>query len=217
MILISHALPVEGAVAKATGVSWRITLAVRIGGALMLGAILNQFYCLGNWHQQAITLVWQPSAQIDTSLSAWGIDQIHLLISIFFVLSGLVSLLKILRRLGIEALMHKALYPLMRGLTLGKEAANITVIGATLGLSLGAGLLLDEVKQGHISKRDTLLVVSFLGLFHSVIEDTLLILLLGADIAAIVWARLLFAIIVIAIWGRLMPKCKDNKIPRATF
>jgi hypothetical protein len=50
-----------------------------------------------------------------------------------------------------------------------------------------------------------------------VIEDTLLILLLGADIAAIVWARLLFAIIVIAIWGRLMPKFKDDKIPRATF
>lgn len=100
--------------------------------------------------------------------------------------------------------MHKALYPLLRGLTLGKEAANITVIGATLGLSFGAGLLIDEVKQGHISKRDTLLVMSFLGLFHSAFEDTLLILLLGADISAIVWGRLLFAIIVIAIWGRLM-------------
>ena len=213
MILMSHALPVEGAVAKATGVSWWITLVVRIGCALILGAILNQVYSWGNWQQQPITLVWQPSTGLDTSLFAWLKDQLQILLSILMVLSGLVTLLKILRKIGIEALMHKALYPLLRGLTLGKEAANITVIGVTLGLSLGAGLLIDEVKQGHITKRDTLLVMSFLGIFHSVIEDTLLILLLGADFAAIVWARLLFAIVVIAIWGRLMPV---NKAPLVT-
>jgi len=205
MILMSHAIPVEGAVAKATGVPWWMTIAIRIGCALMLGAILNQVYSWGNWQQQPIALVWQPSAGGDTSLVAWLTDQLRILLSILMVLSGLVTLLKILRKIGIEALMHKALYPLLRGLTLGKEAANITVIGVTLGLSLGAGLLIDEVKQGHITKRDTFLVMSFLGLFHSVIEDTLLILLLGADIGAIVWARLLFAVVVIAIWGRLMP------------
>lgn len=216
MILISHALPVEGAVAKATGVSWRVTLSVRIGGALILGAILNQFYQFGDWHQQPIALVWQPETQVDSSLFAWVSEQVYLLISIFFILGGLVTLLKILRHLGIEAIMHKALYPLMRGLTLGKEAANITIIGATLGLSLGAGLLIDEVKQERISKRDTLLVICFLGLFHSVIEDTLLILLIGADVVAIIWARLLFAIIVIAIWGRLMPKVRESKLAKTT-
>ncbi|MGF1682960.1 nucleoside recognition domain-containing protein [Photobacterium minamisatsumaniensis] len=205
MILIGHALPVEGAVAKATGVSWRVTIAVRVGGAIVLGAILNQVYLWGDWQQQPINLVWQPTASIDASLASWSIDQIQMLLTIFVILSGLITLLRILRWVGIEALMHKALYPLLRSLTLGKEAANITVIGATLGLSFGAGLLIDEVKQGHISKRDTLLVMSFLGLCHSVIEDTLLILLLGADIMAILWARLVFAIIVIAIWGRLMP------------
>lgn len=211
MILISHAVPVEGAVAKATGVSWRATILVRISGALVLGAILNQLYSWGGWHQQSIALVWQPSVATDTSLLGWASEQLQMLVSIFFILSALVILLRILRWIGIEALMHKALYPLLRGLTLGKEAANITIIGVTLGLSLGGGLLIDEVKQGHISKRDTLLVMSFLGLCHSIIEDTLLILLLGADIMAIIWGRLLFAIIVIAIWGRLMPG-NSNKL-----
>ncbi|WP_087025124.1 hypothetical protein [Thaumasiovibrio subtropicus] len=202
MILIGHAIPVEGAVAKATGVSWRATIIVRVGGAIVLGAILNQIYTFGHWQQQPVSLMWQPAIAIDTTLLGWIKDQASMLLSILFILSGLILLLRILRWLGIEALMHKALYPLLRSLTLGKEAANITVIGATLGLSFGAGLLIDEVKQGHISKRDTLLVMSFLGLCHSVIEDTLLILLLGADIMAILWARLVFAIIVIAIWGR---------------
>lgn len=104
MILISHALPVEGAVAKATGVSWRVTLSVRIGGALILGAILNQFYQFGDWHQQPIALVWQPETQVDSSLFTWVSEQVYLLISIFFILGGLVTLLKILRHLGIEAI-----------------------------------------------------------------------------------------------------------------
>lgn len=34
MMLLAHALPIEGAVAKLTGVSWRVTLALRIGGGL---------------------------------------------------------------------------------------------------------------------------------------------------------------------------------------
>jgi hypothetical protein len=205
MILIGHALPVEGAVARATGVSWWSTLVVRIGGALVLGAILNFAYSWGGWQQQPINLVWQPSLQTNTSLLAWTGDQLQMLLSILGILSLLVTMLKVLRWLRIEALMHKALYPLLRSLTLGKEAANITVIGITLGLSFGAGLLIDEVKRGHISKRDTFLVISFLGLCHSVIEDTILILLLDADIMAVLWARLAFAVLVIAICGRLLP------------
>ncbi len=205
MILIGHAIPVEGAVAKATGVSWRATMVVRVGGALVLGAILNQLYQWSDWQQQPINLVWQPNITNNATLTHWALEQLQMFATIFLIIGGLMTLLKLLRWMGIEALMHKALYPLLRSLTLGKEAANITVIGATLGLSFGAGLLIDEVKQGHISKRDTLLVMSFLGLCHSVIEDTLLIVLLGADIMAILWARLVFAIIVIAIWGRMMP------------
>ncbi|WP_413113241.1 hypothetical protein [Thaumasiovibrio sp. DFM-14] len=208
MILIGHALPVEGAVAKATGISWRITLMVRVGGALALGALLNGYYSMTGWQQQTLSLLWQPEIQPTPTLFSWLTEQLQMLLSILLIISALITLLRFLRWLGIERLMHKALYPVLRGLTLGKEAANITIIGATLGLSFGAGLLIDEVRQGHISKRDTLLVMSFLGLCHSLIEDTLLILLLGADIVAILWARLFFALIVIAIWGRLLPREK---------
>jgi len=50
--------------------------------------------------------------------------------------------------------------------------------------------------------------MAFLGLCHSVIEDTLLILLMGADLSAILWICLIFAIAVtafIARLGRLIP------------
>ncbi len=202
MILIAHALPVEGAIAKALGISWRSTIVIRAGGALLYGFLLNTLYSVMGWRQQEIQLVWQPESYSDSGFMGWCIEQIQLFASIFFILAALMLILRVLRLLGIEALLHKMLSPLLRGLTLSKAAANITIIGMTLGISYGAGLLIDEVKQGHITKRDIFLVMGFLGICHSVIEDTLLLLLLGADINAVLWGRLLFAIAVIAIWGR---------------
>ncbi len=203
MILIAHALPVEGAIAKALGIKWRSTIMIRAGGALLYGFLLNIFYSLTQWGQAEIQLLWRPEAYSGSGFVGWCIEQIQLFISIFFILAALMLTLRMLRLLGIEALLHKILSPLLRGLTLGKEAANITIIGMTLGISYGAGLLIDEVKQGHITKRDTFLVMGFLGICHSVIEDTLLFVLLGADINVVLWGRLLFAIVAIAIWGRL--------------
>lgn len=209
LILFAHSLPIEGAVAKATGVPWWITLSFRVGGGLVIGWIAHITYQIGGWQQSPVSLLWKPDP-IGHSWSQWVLDQSQMLISIYIIIAALMTLLKLLRLLGIERLLHIALSPLMKGLTIGKEATNITIIGMTLGLSFGAGLLINEVKQGKVSKRDTLIVVCFLGLCHSIIEDTLLILLLGADIYAVLWGRIAFSIIVIAIWARLIKRPRPH-------
>lgn len=205
LLLVAHSLPIEGAVAKMTGVSWRITVPLRLIGGFVLAAIVNQIYQVGDWQQQQAVILWQPEQQ-STALSDWALNQASLLVTIFFIITGLMLLLRVLKLIGIEALMQKMLSPLLRSLTIGKEATNVTIIGLTLGLSFGAGLLIDEAKSGNIGKRDILLSVCFLGLAHSLIEDTLLILLIGADVTSILWGRLLFAIVVIAIMARLVPR-----------
>ncbi|MCB1939494.1 MAG: hypothetical protein KDE64_09880, partial [Rhodocyclaceae bacterium] len=83
------------------------------------------------------------------------------------------------------------------------EAANITIVGVMLGITLGAGLLLKDVRAGRLTRRDVFLTMGFLGLFHSAIEDTLLIALMGADLSGILWARLVFALVVIALLARV--------------
>ncbi|MCG7496579.1 hypothetical protein MHO82_06875 [Vibrio sp. Of7-15] len=205
LLLVAHSLPIEGAVAKMTGVSWRITVPLRLVGGFVLAAIVNQVYQAGDWQQQPAVILWQPEQQ-SAALSDWVLNQASILATIFFIIAGLMLLLRVLRLIGIEALMQKMLSPLLRSLTIGKEATNVTIIGLTLGLSFGAGLLIDEAKSGNIGKRDILLSVCFLGLAHSLIEDTLLILLIGADITSILWGRLLFAIVVIAAMARLVPR-----------
>jgi hypothetical protein len=203
MLLLSHGLPVEGGIAKAVGVRWSITLPLRIGGALLLGALVMFVYQSWDIHQQPVSLLWQPELK-SPSLSEWVLAQLKMLASIFFIILALIALLKLLRYWGIERFMHWFLTPFLKALTMSRNACNVTVIGITLGLSFGGGLLIHEVQQGGIDKRDTLLSICFLGLCHSLIEDTLLMLLLGADIHAILWGRLAFAIVIIALFSRLL-------------
>ncbi|WP_102797303.1 nucleoside recognition domain-containing protein [Bowmanella denitrificans] len=212
LMLVAHSLVIEGAVAKATGVRWRLTLAVRIGSGLILAVLFSQIFSHFGLLQQPAQLMWQPQVS-EPGWLGWGLAQLKLLAWIFVILSSLVVMMRVLRWLGVERVLQQLLSPLMRCLTIGKEASNITIIGMLLGLSYGAGLLINEVRSGHISKRDTLLVVCFLGLCHSLIEDTLLILLLGADLSTILWGRVIFAIALITAMGRIWLKSRHCPDP----
>ena len=58
---------------------------------------------------------------------------------------------------------------------------NIIIVGMTLGIQFGGGLLIKEVKSGKIDKQSAFLSVSMLNLIHAMIEDTLLMLMIGAQ------------------------------------
>jgi hypothetical protein len=211
LILIGHALPIEGAITKKAGVRWRVTLLLRIGGALLLGAVLNASYHFLNAFQEPSVLMWQP-AKTDDSLPGWILGQIKILVTIPFIIALLMIGLRLLRLLGIEKIMHWMLNPLLRFLGMSKAAANSTVIGVTLGLSFGGGLLIQEAKAGKMTRKDILLSMSLVCLCHSLIEDTLLIMLLGADLSALLWSRLAFTFIIIAFIAKLIKSDSKDKI-----
>jgi hypothetical protein len=205
LLLLGHNLVIEGTIAKKSGVRWPVTLAIRVGGALVLSAILNLVYSTFDLYQAPAEMLWAPDRQ-DDSLMAWGIAQVELLLMILVVIATLMAFLRLLRFVGIEAIMHRLLDPLLRMMGIGKQAANTTVIGITLGLAFGGGLLIREAQSGQLSKKDILLSMCFLGLCHSLIEDTLLVMLLGAHWSAIFWGRLVFAVVVITLMARWLRK-----------
>jgi len=148
--------------------------------------------------------LWSPEITAETTYIEWGISQIHnlliiFLVIIFLVISALLFCLAILKKLGIEKLMAIILTPFLHLLGISKAATNITIIGATLGLSFGGGLLINEAQKGHVAARDVFTAIMLLNLLHSLIEDTLLILLIGADFNTIFWGRLVFSVLIIAL------------------
>ncbi|OZG75237.1 hypothetical protein BTA51_02305 [Hahella sp. CCB-MM4] len=214
LMLLAHSLPIEGAVAKTVGVNWRATLTIRIGGALLLGTLVNLSYRYFDILQEPSVMLWRPEGTLDTSFSGWALNQIQTLLWIFPIILSLLGILRLLRLLGIERLIHFLLFPVLRVLGIGKAAANVTVIGTVLGLTFGAGLLIREAKSGHISQRDIFLTLGFLGVCHSVIEDTMLVMLMGADLSGVLWARLIFSVVFIGCIARLsFVRRKSTEIP----
>ena len=202
MILLAHGLPVESAISKAAGLGWVYTLALRIGGALVLGFILHWGFSYFSLLSEPSQVLWRPELQ-DESLFGWVVLQTQTLVLALVIIASLVIVMRLLEYLKIEKLLHWLLTPFLKLLGIGKEAANITVIGMVMGLSFGGGLLIEQAKSGKVSKRNIFLSMSLLCLCHSIIEDTLLVVLLGADLIGVLWARLVFSFIVVIALSRL--------------
>jgi len=212
LILLAHGLPVEVIIARATGVSIWFTLFLRVGGALLLGVLLHITYSSFDLLQTPSPILWQPEIANATWLD-WFVTQLQTIVFAFFMIAGLTLLIRVLRFIGIEKIMHALLSPVLRVLGIGTKAANIMIVGLTLGLSFGGGLLIKESRSGQVGPKDIFLTMAFLSLSHSLIEDTLLILLLGADISAVLWARLAFTLVVAVLLARFadyVPRSKQR-------
>jgi spore maturation protein SpmB len=211
LMLLAHSLPVEARVAQKAGLRLRVTLVLRIGGAFVLAWILHRFYSHYGLLQEPFSIVWQPETS-DDSLMGWVKSQIYALIAIQIAIILLLFLLKVLKLIGVEQLMVFLLTPLLKLLGIRKEAASLSIVGITLGLSYGGGLLMNEAAKGHLSRQDIFASLSVLGLCHSMIDDTLLMLLIGADVNAIIWARLLFSVLVTAMLVKIA-----KRLPQAIW
>ena len=216
MMLMAHGLPVELRIAQKAGARIAAMAVVRIGGAFLFGFILNRVYLLGNWLQEPNILSWVPPVR-DASYVSWALGELRNLAMIFVIILCLLILLRILGRLGITRLITKCLQPVLRLLGIGEEASTITIVGMTLGLAYGGGLIIREARSGRIDPKDVLFSLALMGLSHSLIEDTLLMMLLGAQLSGIFWGRIAFSIFCIYLMVRAISRFPDSALDRWLF
>ena len=95
-----------------------------------------------------------PSLESAPDLLSWGISQLKGLGMIFIIIVALVIILDFLKYIGVEKLIEKALKPFLNFLGVGEKASTIAVVGVTLGIGFGAGLLIKEVKTGKLHYKD---------------------------------------------------------------
>ncbi len=214
MMLYAHALPIELRIAQKAGVRVLYLFLLRVGGALLLGFLLHKIYSLGGYLDTPSAALFKPEVSLDSSLMGWVTLQIETLFKIFLVIIALVIFLRLLKLSGIEKLMSWLLKPVLKVLGLSEKTTSITIIGITLGIVYGGTLLINEAKSGRVSKMDIFGSLTLLALCHSIIEDTLLIMLLGADITGALYFRVLFALLLTAILVRLAKILSEKTINR---
>ena len=195
IILVAHNLPVEARITQKAGVRLWFMLSLRIFGAFVLGWLIHFFFTLFQLYQNKNTTLWTPGFQ-DPSIFYWILGECKNYFMIFLVILCLLTLMHILKKSGVIDRLNILLEPLLKLLGMSKNAAPITIIGMTLGLAYGGGLIIREAKSKLLTKKDTFFSLSLMGLSHSLIEDTLLMVAIGASLVGILLVRIIFTIIV---------------------
>ncbi|MDC3097087.1 hypothetical protein OA497_01960 [Alphaproteobacteria bacterium] len=203
IILIAHSLPIEVAIAKKSRISWIFNLSFRFINAIVAGKILNLIFTKYELFSEPNQSVLQVPNELVSNFE-WATLQIQNFFIIFLIIFFIISTINILKALGVWSLIINIMKIPLSYLGMSEKVANIILIGLTLGISFGGGFLIEESKKNNISKKDILLSLSFLSLCHSIIEDTILILLLGSHISGILFFRFIYTVVIILLMKILL-------------
>ncbi len=206
MILVAHSLPVELKIAQKSGPRLIFQGVIRIGSALLVGWILHMVYSAFAFHQGPVEILLSPgagAAPANETLFAWSLGQAKNLVSIFGIIVGLLLLMRILERLHVTEFMDRILRPVLRLMGIGPKASTIAIIGVTLGITYGGGLIIREARSGRIDKRDVFYALTLMGLIHSLFEDTMLMVMIGGSLSGLLLARACLAVSIVSMLVRL--------------
>jgi len=209
LILFAHGLPIEQKIIQKAGPGMIATTVLRIAGGLLYAFMLHHVLSATGWLSYQVNPVWLPmSATPDWGDYIRGLAEAMVwMLVILLVLSWGLEILKVT---GLMEWMMKALSPVLRLAGIRGEAGHLTAIGLFLGISYGAGLLIREAQSGAVSPRQIFLSCVFMGFAHSVIEDTIVVMSLGANLHGVLTGRLVFAVAACAAIAALLRRLPDK-------
>jgi len=202
MILVAHNLPIELKIAQKSGPRLIFQAISRLGSAFLLGWFLKIVYSWFNLLQQPANILLTPkpeNALNNESLASWATGEVQKLFFIFLIILGLFFLLRTLEKLRVVDVINRILRPILKLMGIGPKASAITVIGNTMGIAYGGGLIIHEARSGHIDKKDVFYSLTLMGLSHSLIEDTLLMVMIGGHLSGLLCARVGYSILVVTL------------------
>lgn len=209
MLSFSHNLIVESAVATRVGVSWWIIITVRVGLALVSAFLINIFWNGGSEQAQ-----YGLISANDVVLNGWGEILLHGLttatiavLQLALIIFPLMIATQYFREKGWLEKLSKAFAPFTRFLGMKENTSFTLVTGLTIGLAIGAGVMIQAVQEDNVSHKDMVLALIFLVSCHAVVEDTVVFIPLGIPVWPLlvirVFAAVILTMVISFIWRRL--------------
>jgi len=120
------------------------------------------------------------------------------------VVIPIMILLEIVKDLKWLDKISEFLAPTVRIFGISKEGALPLVVGMVIGIAYGAAVIIHAAKEGKLTTRELQLIILFLVINHSVIEDNFLFYSVGANFWALFFVRLFAAILVTFIASKFL-------------
>ena len=193
------------------GAKGKKVVGLRIISAIVIGFIMNIIYSSLGLYNEIAKFKFIPK-NTDNSYLGFFISQSKNYLNVFLIIFALLIFMEVLKKIGLISLINKILKPLLKPLGIGEDAITVNLVSLTLGISYGAALFVDEIKTGKINKQELVNSIYLMSLCHALIEDTLLMLSIGAKISGIIVIRVIFTYLFIYIFNVFVRKKRDSEI-----
>ncbi len=191
--LISHNFPIEVPVQHQAGSKgWKILL-LRLGASVVAAFALNAMLPADTGERVARGMAEVASDEFGAVMGAWALGTAWLVGKIIVLIIALMILQRILDEFGLIRIISVLLRPLLWLLGLPGRTAFLWIVANTLGLAYGAPVIIEEAASGKLSKNDVELLNRSIAVCHSLLEDTLLFVAVGAMAFWITAPRLVLA------------------------
>ena len=197
LILIAHALPVEAKVSQYLGVGYWKTIFFRFFLSIIFALLIKCFIDFFGLLQDKIYLTTSIIGQQETSVISIIVNPIIICIKISLIIILLHLIIEFLKKIKVIYYLEIALKPIATILKIDDRLSSSVLIGIVLGISYGGSLLIKDMKNlKKVSNNEKKKAIYLLNILHSLIEDTILVLLIGANIFIVLFGRILFSIFI---------------------
>lgn len=214
LMLMAHALPIELQIAHKAGCRLWLMFLIRFGFGIVTGIVMFYFLDSTTLFQEPNSVQWKPETLSDPTLMEWILGEVKKYVIVFFVVMALMALMRILKKSGALQTFSNSLKPVLGVLGINKKVIPMTVIGMSLGILYGGALIIKETEEKQIPKIDVFYTFVLMGLCHSLIEDSLLMISMGANWTMIFIFRMVFALVITFIIVRLTKIISSKTVER---
>ncbi len=182
---VCHSLVVESVIMKKIGISNIYSYSLRFFAGLFLAYLT--YLMPSSWFDASLSKAVFEKTTYDTIgnlLIGSTTSAFSLSIKIIILITTLIFIMDFIktRRFILESKKNVS------------KGFSITV-GIFLGITYGAGILIEEARSGAIKKEDLFYIGTFLMICHAIIEDTLLFVIFGADFTMVIAIRTVAAMV----------------------
>ena len=209
MTLVAHNLIIEGAVQHRTGTPWWFAVGIRIIGMLVVGAIVSG--TIAFLQDRSLPALWlrmpappsPPPVPAGETFAAflldWGRGALRLCLKIVLIVTAMMIVTEWIRARGIMEHLERASRPVLRFLGLSDRVAFPWLTAQIVGIAFGGGLLLEEMRRREIPAQEVRALHTSIGISHSLFEDTVLLVAVGASMFWIIVPRVAVAAILVRV------------------
>jgi len=178
-LLICHNLIQEGVIQAKSGLNPVKATLFRIVAAVVTVYAMTFFIKTDPAAAAQAGSLGASAQAFDLMVADWGISMLNLTVKIFFIIMTILTLLEIAKSMGWIMPVVKALSPFLRILGLSEKVGILWMTAVVFGLAYGGAVIVEEARQGHISKEELEELQLSVGINHSMVEDPFLFLTFG--------------------------------------